>query len=225
MNAGAAVWREPLRPADDLWLIAHEERDWRCRLHPRALGLGLAGGLLGELVLGGRVAIGADDVVRVADVGPPHDAFAHVVLAYLRSERALDVRTWLKFFAEDKATSLVVERLQLAGLVEAVEVSRLRRHASRVLWPTDRTAAGWRPTRLQHVILGDLPHLSRTWADITVAGLVQAVGLLPVVLWEQHTTGDLWLRRYIAEEAPPDLQRLCTAVQTLVGDAVLSSHP
>ncbi|WP_433221318.1 GPP34 family phosphoprotein [Dactylosporangium sp. CS-047395] len=225
MRAQAGVWQAPIRPADDVWLIAHEGRDWRCRLHPKALGLALAGGLLGELVLGGRVAVGVDDMVAVQDVGPPHDAFAHVMLAYIRSERMLDVRTWLKFFAGEKAAALVVERLHLAGLVEDVGGSRMRRHTGRALVPTDPDAAGWRPVRLRHVILGDLPTMpAPTWADITLAGLVQAIGLLPVVFWEDHAAGDAWLRQRIDESAPADLRRLFAAVQTLAGDVVLSGQ-
>jgi hypothetical protein len=223
----APVWQAPIPVADDLWLIAHEQRDWRCRLHPRTLGLGLAGGLLGELVLAGCVSITEHDKVDVVDAGPPADAFVHVVLAYIRSERKpLDVRSWLKFFADGKAASLVLERLQLAELVEEVEVVGLRRRTSRELRPTKLDPALWRPLRLQHLILGDKPALLEpTWSDITLAGLVQALGLLPAVLFEQHTSGDAWLRQYIANVAPPDLRRLFAAVQTVAGDAVLSSHP
>ena len=224
-KAKAAVWQAPMRPADDLWCIAHEKRDWRCRLHPKTLGLALAGALLGELVLAGRVAIVEDDEVEVRDVEPPDDAFQHVMLAYIRSEKPLDVRTWLQFFAADKAKSLVVERLLLAGLAEVVEVSRLRRNTSRELWPSDLDKAVWRPLRLRHLIMGDQRTMpAATWDEITLAGLVQAVGLLPSVLWEEHAAGDAWLRQLIGEQAPPDLRRLCAAVQTLVGDAVLSHH-
>ena len=42
--------------ADQFFLIAHEDRTGRSRLHPRATGLGLAAALLGELMLTGRAA-------------------------------------------------------------------------------------------------------------------------------------------------------------------------
>ncbi|GAA3449623.1 GOLPH3/VPS74 family protein [Dactylosporangium matsuzakiense] len=225
MKAGAAVWRAPMRPADDLWCVAHEERDWRCLLHPAALGLGLAGGFLGELALTGHIVIDDHDVVRVTDLGPPLDAFLHVALAYMQADRPLEVRTWLQFFARGKAEALVLERLGLAGLVEETPVSRLRRHGTRSLRPTDRAGAGWRAVRLRHVIVGDLPSMpQRTWADLTVAGLAQAVGLLPAVLWEDHAAADAWLSAYLAERASHTFARLLAAVQTLVGDAVLSGR-
>ncbi len=39
------------RLADDLYLLAHHERTGRAHLQPRAVGLGLAGALLAELML------------------------------------------------------------------------------------------------------------------------------------------------------------------------------
>jgi Golgi phosphoprotein 3 (GPP34) len=43
------------RVADELYLIAHRELTGRAHLAPRAVGLGLAGGLLAELVLVGAI--------------------------------------------------------------------------------------------------------------------------------------------------------------------------
>ncbi len=45
------------RLADDLYLVAHHEITGRPHLQPRALGLGLAGGLLAELMLSGSIRI------------------------------------------------------------------------------------------------------------------------------------------------------------------------
>lgn len=46
------------RLADDLWLLAHHERSGRTHLQPRAVGPGLAGALLAELVRRGRSGCG-----------------------------------------------------------------------------------------------------------------------------------------------------------------------
>ena len=57
------------RLADDLYyLMAHHEVSGRPLLQPRAAGLGLAGGLLAELMLAGAIEISAGGVA-VAD--PP----------------------------------------------------------------------------------------------------------------------------------------------------------
>jgi hypothetical protein len=51
------------RLADDLYLMAHNDVSGRPYLQPRALGLGLAGALLAELVLAGRVDAGPQDLI------------------------------------------------------------------------------------------------------------------------------------------------------------------
>ena len=45
------------RLADDLYLVAHHELTGRPHLQPRAAGLGLAGGLLAELMLSGSLRL------------------------------------------------------------------------------------------------------------------------------------------------------------------------
>ena len=43
--------------ADDLWLLGHDDRSGKPQLQPRALGIGLAGALLAELMLAGWVGL------------------------------------------------------------------------------------------------------------------------------------------------------------------------
>ena len=50
--------------ADDLYLMAHHELTGKPFLQPRALGIGLAGGLLAELMLGGSISLRHDGAVR-----------------------------------------------------------------------------------------------------------------------------------------------------------------
>ena len=59
--------------ADQFYLIAHEDRTGRSRLHPRATGLGLAAGLVGELLLLDRVRVNGGEVT-VMSPDPPGDA-------------------------------------------------------------------------------------------------------------------------------------------------------
>jgi hypothetical protein len=60
------------RLADDLYLLAHHERTGRPHLQPRAIGLGLAGALLAELMLLGTICIRPEGFV-VANHTPPGD--------------------------------------------------------------------------------------------------------------------------------------------------------
>src|SRR5262245_7797119 len=99
-----------LRLADDLFFVVHDDRTGRPRLLPRAIGLGLAAGLLGELMLVGRLAM-TDGVLAVADDRPPRDAVIHALLDQVIVERpSHGLRTWLAFFSR-AAAEQVAKRL------------------------------------------------------------------------------------------------------------------
>ena len=51
--------------ADDFFLIAHDDRDGRSRLSQRAVEFGLAGAMLGELVLEQRIVCEGDHYARL----------------------------------------------------------------------------------------------------------------------------------------------------------------
>lgn len=107
--------------------------------------MGLAGALLGELVLFGRVVI-SDGEVCVVRAGPVSDALVSWTLTELiQQPQHRDVRIWLAFLAES-ASELVGRRLAAAGVWRRVEYRRFGR--SRVSWlPEDVNvaagAAGW----------------------------------------------------------------------------------
>src|SRR3954464_13453222 len=83
--------------ADDYFLIAHEDRTGRSRLHPRATGIGLAASLLGELILDNKLRIFAGDLEIVSNQ-PPRDGLNHAVLDLLIAQpQHRDVRTWLAY--------------------------------------------------------------------------------------------------------------------------------
>src|SRR2546430_10686900 len=110
----------PMPLADDLFLVMHDDRTGRPRLHPRAVGLGLGGALLGELMLFRRLTITDGRLVVVSDQ-PPRDVVVHAVLDQVIAERQPHaVRTWLVFFAQ-AATEQVARRLERAGYVTRVE--------------------------------------------------------------------------------------------------------
>jgi len=48
--------------ADDLYLIAHDDRSGRCRVSGRVAGLGLAAAILAELVLAELVTVHAGGI-------------------------------------------------------------------------------------------------------------------------------------------------------------------
>lgn len=58
----AAVWEDLLLIADEFFLMAHNDSRGKAKLHPAATGLGLASGLLGELLLYGHITVSAGQV-------------------------------------------------------------------------------------------------------------------------------------------------------------------
>ncbi|GII23337.1 GOLPH3/VPS74 family protein [Planosporangium mesophilum] len=212
---------ERLRLADDFWLIAHHDRSGRPRLNPLALGLGLAGALLGELATTGHLTI-HDRHVHVTDDTPPADATSHGILEQIATKsRAHPVPVWLKFLA-GSATETVTTRLVRAGLVQREQQRRRLGRINVVHRPTDRNQACWRSVRLRHALAGR--YGGTPWDDMFLAGLADATGLLPKVLGDDHPAGRAYVARWLPRSDPPALYELAIAVETLVGDAVLGAR-
>ena len=100
--------------ADDLYLMAHHEVSGRPLLQPRALGIGLAGGLLAELLLAGGITWWHGGAVAPGRVLPA-DALARQVRDQIAGEREpLPAREWLLFVARTAAAD-VAGRLERSG--------------------------------------------------------------------------------------------------------------
>ena len=101
------------RIADELWLIAHHEVSGRAHLQPRALGLGLAGGLLAELLLDDAITITACTVT--AGPARPGDQLTAQVAARIGAEGpGYPVRDWLAFLGRTGSDD-VAARLAASG--------------------------------------------------------------------------------------------------------------
>ncbi|MGW4502225.1 GOLPH3/VPS74 family protein [Micromonospora sp. NPDC004336] len=201
--------------ADEFFLIAHNDSRGRAKLHPAATGLGLAGGLLGELVLRGHVTVSAG-AVAVVDRRPPADALAHTVLDQMVGESQHQaVRTWLSFLAQTAVTS-VGERLARAGVLRRQESRRLLRTTVSYV-PVDLNAAAWPATRLRALLERPEPP---GVPDAVLLGLVAAAGLTREVMW---SAGPRAHRRLgvLVPALPAPLRELVAHTEAAVGAAVL----
>ncbi|GAB1640385.1 GOLPH3/VPS74 family protein [Krasilnikovia sp. MM14-A1259] len=204
--------------ADDLFLAAHDTPRGRSVLSPATLGLGLASGLLAELILWRRVDL-CDGRLAVLDERATTDAATTAVLDQLvRETQHRRIREWISFLATGVATDLVARRLGRAGLVHRHERRGLR--GTRVTYvPADPAAAGWPGSRVRTAIargeLLDIP-------DLVLAGLVLATGL------DQHllVTYDAGEREHLFDQLrrrmPAMLQELVGHAEAAVGDAVMA---
>ena len=215
------------RVADDLYLIAHHEVSGRPQLSPRSAGIGIAGGVLAELLAapvppvtidGGRVfALYRKNGDPVGRYARPDDQVAGRVLDLIVAESLpRPVGDWLLFLGKTSAAE-VAGRLERAGY--------LSRPASRIPWRTRRPVPGeadWAQCALirARAPLNAARPLTPQAALLT--GLATACGLgfrfpdLPGA--PVRSAGE------VMRVLPPPLRELVAHVQVAADAAVLSTR-
>jgi Golgi phosphoprotein 3 (GPP34) len=205
------------RLADDLYLMAHHEVSGKPFLPPRTMGLGLAGGLLAELALEGRLLVWPDRVV-VSGSAPAEDGLASAVLGQVLSEPAKrPAREWLVFLGRT-AEADVAGRLEQSGYLTQA-AARLRWRAVRWV-PVDPDCAFAPLTRVLPALK---PSGTVTDQSAMLAGLADACGL--GIRLDMY--GPPNARSYLAgtlQQLGPDLRELIAQTQAVVYSAVLSSR-
>jgi Golgi phosphoprotein 3 (GPP34) len=84
--------------ADDLYLLAHNDRTGKPMLPPRPLGTGLAGALLAELMLARCIGLWSDTAIVISQDVPRAALGGHMLLKQIADEPSpLPVRTWLLY--------------------------------------------------------------------------------------------------------------------------------
>jgi hypothetical protein len=156
--------------ADDLYLLAHSDVSGKAFVQPRALGLGLAGGLLSELVLAGALSV-RHGGVAVMGRPPPDELLVRLVRLVAAEPQAHPVGEWLAYVAR-AAPADVAERLAASGYLA---------HGARLLpwrggrWvPTDRDSAFAPVLRVRAALDASRPLAVH---DAVLAGLADACGL------------------------------------------------
>jgi len=203
--------------ADDLYLLAHDDRSGRPLLPPRPLGTGLAGALLAELMLARCIRLRSDTAVVIGQHVPRAAVAGHVLLKLIADEpKPLPVQTWLEFLSQTAARDVAL-RLEEAGYLARVR-SRVPGRGSRMV-PVNPDWA-FAPMLRVRAALDRGREPSPPAAALT--GLAVACGL--GFRLEQYqpqagrSTGDAvaWL--------PPDLRQLIIQTQITVHAAVMSQR-
>jgi Golgi phosphoprotein 3 (GPP34) len=202
------------RIADELWLLAHHEVSGRAHLQPRALGLGLAGGLLAELLLDDAITITAGAVT--AGPAPPGGQLTAQVAARIAAEDPVHpVRDWLAFLGRT-APGEVAARLERAGYL--VPAPRRAWRATR--WaPADPDCAFAPVARIKAALDPSRPALV---TGVVLAALAGACGL-GARLGLYLPSGSRARTDALAGLLDPDLDEVITQVQAAV-DAALLAH-
>lgn len=205
--------------ADDFFLVVWDTTgSGKPRLYLPAAALGLAGALIGELVLESRVTLRGTRL-SVADPRPLREEVADGVLADIgNSPQPLDVRIWLAYFAK-RSINDVAGRLQRAGCLTQESPKLVKRKQRRYV-ATDFGQAVWPATRLRLSLVRQRPMPPH---DMTLAALVDACGMTDTVVEDpanRHAA-----RRHLAHvlaSMPRPLSDLSRHVSAAVGDAVLT---
>lgn len=201
--------------ADDFYLLAHDDHTGKPFLQPRALGIGLASGLLGELLLPGHAQLHRGRVLAPAGT-PPDDELGRAILGRIRGEAGeLPAGDWLVFLGRTAAAD-VAGRLERAGYLNRARGGLLRRSgrwvpadADNAYAPLARILAAVRgrgPVTLQHVLLG---------------GLAVACGL-EHRLEANLPPGSLGRLGHLVQRLPPSLQGLVAETQAAHDGALLT---
>lgn len=206
----------PFSLAEDFYLVGLDARTNRPRLHKRAMGLGVSGALLAELVLAGHVSFDDDRVV--VDPARSDVAIEHAqLLDRMVAEPPHHLSSWLRYLA-GRSVEAVHLRLLSRRFAYVGSHGRLRLKSTYV--PVDPMAVEWRTLRLARVIADrDIS----TWEDLALTGLVVATGLTDVVTWEAAETNQENLAAILRHlGAAPSLRSLLTEVETQIAAAVLA---
>jgi hypothetical protein len=185
--------------ADELVLLGTNERGGTESAAWTSLDNGIAGALLLELSLAGRLQLGEKGAIVVADERPTGDELTDAALARIaESERSRDAKHWVSKLASGKARKRVLTRLDDRGVLAAERSKFLglvprTRHVE-----VDPAPEREVRERLRGAVLGEEAADPRT---VALAGLVKACGLTKAVFGrEDRKAAD----RRIDELADPD---------------------
>jgi hypothetical protein len=200
--------------ADDLYLMAHHDLTGKPLLQPRPLGLGLAGALLAELMLGGSIGLRYDGVLLAGRTWPGDDLGRRVRDQIAAEPEPRPLTDWLAYLARTAAPDVA------ARLEQADYLTRVR---SWVPWrpgrltPADPDWAFGPLLRIRSALDRARPFDPR---EAVLAGLAVASGL-GYRLDQYLTPSDRSL-----EEATgylgPELRELIAQTQAAVDSALLS---
>ncbi|MDZ5447065.1 GPP34 family phosphoprotein [Micromonospora sp. 4G57] len=218
--------RLPLR--DELYLLGHNDDTGELLLHRQALALGLAGAVLIDLFLAGRIHLGphdsacsvTDQPIRLHSYEPVGDLIANAALSSLR-HAAPPLRMWLLAFSSD-----LYERTR-AGLVAAGILRQQSRRRLGGLIRADTyqaTDSKWpvvARSRLRYLTTGREQPDNHTAA---LAGLTAVLGLAEHLYLDHDTAEVAKQLKAIADQHYRPVRDMTTTVDATIGDLAIAAY-
>jgi hypothetical protein len=204
------------RVGDDLYLLAHNDVTGKPYIQPRPLGLGLAGGLLAELVLTGALNVRDNEITVPDGCRPPADELARNVLGSVaREPETHPVHDWLAYLARTASTG-VAHRLTAAGYL--APAGRWFPWRPDRWVPVDRDSA-FAPLLRVRAVLD--PARPLTAEGAVLAGLADACGL-GYRLAEYAPAGETRSVDQVTAHLGPSLRDLTAQTRAAVDSALLA---
>ncbi|PWU57239.1 GPP34 family phosphoprotein, partial [Micromonospora sp. S4605] len=224
----ASVPRLPLR--DELFLLGHDDDTGHPHLHRDALALGLAGAVLIDLFLTGRVNLdhinpahpAGEQRLRLHIDRPVGDLIADTALASIRyAHTAPPLKVWLRSFAHD-----LYDRTR-AGLVAAGILRHTTRRRLGGLVRADTYLAT--DTKWAIVARARLRYLAarREQPDnhtAALAGLVAVLGLTPYLYLDDDTTTLTAHLKTIAHQHHRPVRDITATIDATLGDLATATY-
>jgi Golgi phosphoprotein 3 (GPP34) len=217
---------DDLRLADDLFVIALDHWAGRHTVADHTLRMGLAGGLLIELLIEDCVQL-TGERLRPTDA-KPGDSVTLRILEHLKAEPEHTLRTWLLFIGKT-AVQDVGDRLALRRLLRK-NVTRRLLGADTVRWeaPSDRIGVwlDWRGPRLTMKLgAGPIPEFSiATVSDASLVALCHATDLTKRLLRDAGPDPRAYvdsIHRQLADKHPA-IHTVAQRVGELVGTSTFT---
>ncbi|WP_204056828.1 GOLPH3/VPS74 family protein [Microbispora corallina] len=200
--------------ADDLYFVMHDNGTGQPRLHPRLASIGLAGAVLGELMLAERVTVelaSGQDRLHVLASDATGEPLTQNVLDQIVAEPQHPLHTWLLFFARTIYADLR-SRMIAANLLHPPGRSLLKQQPAA---PVDSNTAAWPRARLTLAIQRRRPPALR---DCVLYGLCVATGCDQQALWEH----DREFQAAATAILPVPFRRLVVQTEVAIGEVVIS---
>jgi hypothetical protein len=209
----------PLALADELFLMTHDLQSGKPRLGDPALGIGLAAGLLSELMFAGSLVV-SQGQVGLGDYGPPPERLSEALYEQTRNElfgSDVSVRDWLASHRR-LVLELIADRMVRAGELRREQVRRLGRSQTRV-FPTKPSDAFIRAQRLPSYLRN---RVEVTEQDVVLGALV-ALMAPGGRLMDLDDVGEQYLQQLLPA-LPIPLRELLSITESSIMAAMRNPH-
>lgn len=209
----------PLPLHQDLYLIAHNEAG-KLLTHQSSISLGLAGAVLMELALRGRVAVGRGRVVVTDGTGVGDEMLDGLLALLARDRDGGDLRFWIRKTAEN-VYGRTREALVAAGALNAVIKRRLgllpyvRHQLADITWVVRASS------EVRSAAAGAKEPDERCAA---LCGLVAVLRVESELYLGQPSSRLVPRLRAIADERSPVVRELVGVVDALIDEAALAVY-